>query len=688
MSKYIFAAFLTTVLGAQTTVESVPFRAILSPQNEVPALNVDASGVATVWLHVIKDASGQIVSGSADFVVNYRFAAGVTLTGLHIHRGAAGVNGPVTINSGLASTPDTTGRAGVNLQGQIRADNAAALSTANDMLTDPAGFYVNLHTTDFPGGVIRGQLERAQMKVLLGQMRPENEVPPVQNPDASAIGAVRLLYTTRPDGSLTTASATFDVSYTGISGDGLRFTGLHIHRGGAGVNGPVTIDSSLPGGTNGPLVASTGTGTVSFTNEVSLTNVAAVSTFYDLLGDPSGHYINIHTNVNPGGVVRGQLRNTDQLSLMMEMSPLNEVPPLSSLDASASARFDIWTLRDMSDAVVAATVAFDVNHRFPGEATFTGLHIHNGVSGMNGPVTIDSGIRTGATVASPAGFGNIYRTAVVSSTAGLATLNTMLTRPEATYINLHTMVNPGGAVRAQSAGEGGPPSVEAVISAVSDPTYRETAPGGLISIYGRNLARISSTGGGGATSAAPGTLNGTRVIVGNNGAAVISVSPRVVVAQVPAEASMGMNPLYVISATGTSNTVMVPVKSYAPGVFVDANLAQGNRAIAYKAADLSFVTMSNPAAAGDDVLIPAVGLGPVVPPIQTGLPGNSGAPLVTPQVMIGGRPSTRVSAMSVSMMVGVYWVTARVPEGVAAGMQPLVVSANNQNSNPTLIAIR
>ena len=29
---------------------------------------------------------------------------------------------------------------------------------AADILANPAGFYVNLHTADFPGGAVRGQL--------------------------------------------------------------------------------------------------------------------------------------------------------------------------------------------------------------------------------------------------------------------------------------------------------------------------------------------------------------------------------------------------------------------------------------------------------------------------------------------------------------------------------------------------
>ncbi len=65
----------------------------------------------------------------------------------HIHRGAAGINGPVVV-------PFTA------LPG---ADAAAACTTidltlAGEILATPADFYVNLHTGDFPAGAIRGQL--------------------------------------------------------------------------------------------------------------------------------------------------------------------------------------------------------------------------------------------------------------------------------------------------------------------------------------------------------------------------------------------------------------------------------------------------------------------------------------------------------------------------------------------------
>ena len=63
-------------------------------------------------------------------------------TGHHIHRGVAGVNGPVVINFNAAY-------AGAVVVTPV---------LAAEVIANPAGFYVNLHTAAFPGGEVRGQL--------------------------------------------------------------------------------------------------------------------------------------------------------------------------------------------------------------------------------------------------------------------------------------------------------------------------------------------------------------------------------------------------------------------------------------------------------------------------------------------------------------------------------------------------
>jgi hypothetical protein len=67
------------------------------------------------------------------------------LTAWHIHKAATGVNGPVIFNIG---TPQPSGL--VFTSTALTADQEADLT--NNL------YYVNLHTSTYPGGEIRGQL--------------------------------------------------------------------------------------------------------------------------------------------------------------------------------------------------------------------------------------------------------------------------------------------------------------------------------------------------------------------------------------------------------------------------------------------------------------------------------------------------------------------------------------------------
>ena len=68
----------------------------------------------------------------------------------HIHAGAAGVNGPIVVPLFGYSPPKTW----TLFTGCVRA--ARPLLAA--ILHDPTAYYVNVHTTQYPAGAIRGQL--------------------------------------------------------------------------------------------------------------------------------------------------------------------------------------------------------------------------------------------------------------------------------------------------------------------------------------------------------------------------------------------------------------------------------------------------------------------------------------------------------------------------------------------------
>lgn len=69
----------------------------------------------------------------------------------HIHTGAAGVSGGVLVPLDVDGFEGST-------EGCVEDQDAAALE---DIVANPAGFYVNLHTEEFPAGAIRGQLAAA-----------------------------------------------------------------------------------------------------------------------------------------------------------------------------------------------------------------------------------------------------------------------------------------------------------------------------------------------------------------------------------------------------------------------------------------------------------------------------------------------------------------------------------------------
>ena len=278
---------------------------------------------------------------------------------------------------------------------------------------------------------------------LQGVMLPTNEVPPAAI-DARGFGSVRVSVVRNSAGRIVSGSVEFAVSYA-FPGD-TTFTGLHLHSGPAGANAPVTISSGI-GGTD-QVRDMTGRGTIVRTAQVREDNATGLATLEQLFRDPSQVYINIHTTTFTGGAVRAQLVRADEQVYLGLMSSRNEVPPIADLDASGVGQARVRVARDSRGNILAAHVTFVVSYRFPGQVEFTGLHIHDGPAGVNGPVRISSNIPRTPSAAS--GIGNILLTAEVPLTAEtIATLEGLIANPGNHYINLHTTANPGGAIRAQ-----------------------------------------------------------------------------------------------------------------------------------------------------------------------------------------------------------------------------------------------
>jgi hypothetical protein len=168
------------------TADIAYFRAVMLPSNEVPAVNVNGKGIADMIAHVVRDSSGQIVSGSVDFLVRVTLPTDNTATGLHIHSGGPAVAGPVVINTGLSGTVTQAVKGGggiVHRPVQVDGTNAAALAALRGLFTDPTQYYVNIHTTDFPGGIMRGQLQPRTTRI--SPATPASATTSTGHPDCS-----------------------------------------------------------------------------------------------------------------------------------------------------------------------------------------------------------------------------------------------------------------------------------------------------------------------------------------------------------------------------------------------------------------------------------------------------------------------------------------------------------------------
>ncbi|MFV5696193.1 CHRD domain-containing protein [Flavobacterium sp. LB3P122] len=111
----------------------VTFNATLNGASEVPTTTSTATGTAVLKFNK--------TTKTFSLTVTY---SGLTPSGGHIHKGAVGVDGPIVFPLPDLTSPITY--TSVALNATEEADLIANL------------YYVNLHTTAFPGGEIRGQL--------------------------------------------------------------------------------------------------------------------------------------------------------------------------------------------------------------------------------------------------------------------------------------------------------------------------------------------------------------------------------------------------------------------------------------------------------------------------------------------------------------------------------------------------
>jgi hypothetical protein len=158
------------------TLEVHYFQASLSPSAETPEPITDslASGSSLVRIHIRRNSGGEIVEAFVDFDTTITVVQEQALTNMHIHRGALGVGGGVVLDSrfnqgtpGFTIPVEAGGTARVIRQLAVASDATTAITAINDLLANPEGFYVNVHSSAHPGGLARGQVHPADLAAIL-----------------------------------------------------------------------------------------------------------------------------------------------------------------------------------------------------------------------------------------------------------------------------------------------------------------------------------------------------------------------------------------------------------------------------------------------------------------------------------------------------------------------------------------
>jgi hypothetical protein len=224
--------------------------------------DADGKGTATIR---IRQGEGQVCYSLS--------ASGLgTITGAHIHKGNVDAAGPVYVP---LATPSSSGSS----SGCV----ARARVVVKDMLANPLSYYVNVHSSEFPNGAIRGQLKRpTSIAILTGTpMSGANEKPNPGDADGLGTSAFQI--------DLDKSRLCYTLQAANIP---LPATAAHIHRGDASLSGPVVIPFTQPNatGTSGGCVAVDG------------------ALLREIIANPAGFYSNIHSTEFPGGAVRAALQ--------------------------------------------------------------------------------------------------------------------------------------------------------------------------------------------------------------------------------------------------------------------------------------------------------------------------------------------------------------------------------------------
>lgn len=267
--------------AAICSAQVIELRATLNAAQEVPTSTSPATGTAIMFYDVR--------TNKFDLVVSIANMAN-TATNSHLHEAAPGVAGSVV--TGLGGESAYT-RSGNTLTATFR-----DVTYGGDRLKlVQGGAYYNIHSAQFPGGEIRGQLVPQPVR-LVANMDVAQEQAAFPNVNLSGLndfGGAIMLYDPATH-TMRLRMSLFNFNNT--------FSNSHFHTGAPGVSGGVAV--ALGNNPNAGGYTNTN-GHISGTFDIPMGTADPLA----LLG--GNLYLNFHSTQFSGGEVRGQVRVSEEM---------------------------------------------------------------------------------------------------------------------------------------------------------------------------------------------------------------------------------------------------------------------------------------------------------------------------------------------------------------------------------------
>jgi uncharacterized protein (TIGR03437 family) len=236
-----------------------------------------------------------------------------------------------------------------------------------------------------------------------------------------------------------------------------------------------------------------------------------------------------------------------------------------------------------------------------------------------------------------------------------------------------------------------PAPVIGVSSVVSDASFvAPVAAGSIVAVFGTNLSIGQSPSV--MPTPLPYSLAQSSFVIGSFNAPLYFAMPTQVNVQIPWELAGQTQASITATVNGVvSNTQIVPLAAFAPGIFSMDSSGGGQGAILI-APTATLAAAATPVSRGAYVSIFCTGLGAVSNQPATGAqaPASPLARTLTPAIVtIGGQAAVVTYAGLAPGLVGLYQVNAIVPAGVTPGNAvTVIVSVNNIVSNTVTMAVQ